>query len=268
MVTTFLFYSGYGILESVKNKKNYMDNFFRKRILKLFLSFSLAILLYLLLDLIVGYEYSVKTILLSFIGWESIGNSNWFIFATFCMYFSTLISFKIFKNDYLKGILLCFIFSVCYIFILRYFKYSYWYDTILCYNFGMLLSYYKDNIVKFLKNNLNYILCLILTFLTFVLCRFTEYSHLVFELKSICFVSIIFLITLKVKIGNKVLLWLGKNTFNIYILQRLSFIVYKEIGLLDYNIYLYFCISIITIFIIAFVFDKILKIIYKSLKLI
>ena len=29
MVTTFLFYSGYGIYESIKSKKNYIDNFLK-----------------------------------------------------------------------------------------------------------------------------------------------------------------------------------------------------------------------------------------------
>ena len=38
MVTTFLFYSGYGIYESIKSKKKYIDNFFKNRILKLFIS--------------------------------------------------------------------------------------------------------------------------------------------------------------------------------------------------------------------------------------
>lgn len=30
MVTTFLFYSGYGIFESIKNKPNYIDHFLKK----------------------------------------------------------------------------------------------------------------------------------------------------------------------------------------------------------------------------------------------
>ena len=53
MVTTFLFYSEYGIYESIKSKKKYIDNFFKNRILKLFISFFLALILYMLLNLMI-----------------------------------------------------------------------------------------------------------------------------------------------------------------------------------------------------------------------
>ena len=32
MVTTFLFFSGYGLFESIKKKENYIDNFLKKKI--------------------------------------------------------------------------------------------------------------------------------------------------------------------------------------------------------------------------------------------
>ena len=153
MVTTFLFYSGYGIYESIKSKKKYIDNFFKNRILKLFISFFLALILYMLLNLMIGNSYSIKTILLSLLGWESIGNSNWFIFATFCMYFSTLISFKIFKKDNKSALLLNTIFSFVYIILTMKLRgFDWWYNTILCYNLGMFISCYKDTILSFLEN--------------------------------------------------------------------------------------------------------------------
>ncbi len=226
MVTTFLFYSGYGIYESIKNKKNYINKFFKNRVVKLFVSVFLALILYIVLNIIIGEEYSIKTILLSPIGLTSIGNSNWFIFATFCMYFSVLISFKIFKKDNLSALLLCLILSFGYIFlVMKFLGYSWWVDTILCFNAGMFFSYFKESIL--------------------------------------CFVLIIVLISLKVKIGNKVLLWLGKNTFNIYILQRLSYILYQYLGLANYNIYLYFGVSVLTTIVLTYFFDKILKKVYK-----
>lgn len=267
MVTTFLFYSGYGIFESIKNKENYINNFFKNRILKLFVSFSIALLLYLGLNLIIGNTYSVKTILLSFIGWESIGNSNWFIFATFCMYFATLISFKIFKKDTKSAMLLNLILSFFYIIVVMRFRGSWWYNTILCYNAGMIFSCYKENILNFLKSNIHYILTTIIIGIIAMLSYLNANGYFTYEIISIIFTLVVVLVSLKVKIGNKVLLWLGKNTFNIYVLQRLSYILYEYIGLKDYNIYLYFTISIISIIIMTFIFDKIIKKTYKLLKL-
>lgn len=252
MVTTFLFYSGYGIYESIKNKKNYINNFFKNRIVKLFVSVFLAIILYIVLNIIIGEEYSIKTILLSPIGLTSIGNSNWFIFATFCMYFSVLISFKIFKKDNLSALLLCLILSFGYIFlVMKFLGYSWWVDTILCFNAGMFFSYFKESI-----------LCLLMVII-FALSIINNYNYFTYEIISLSFVLIIVLISLKVKIGNKVLLWLGKNTFNIYILQRLSYILYQYLGLANYNIYLYFGVSVLTTIVLTYFFDKILKKVYK-----
>lgn len=51
MVLPFLFYSGYGIFESVKKKGiSYIKEFPKKRILKILLHFDLAVLLFLLYD--------------------------------------------------------------------------------------------------------------------------------------------------------------------------------------------------------------------------
>ena len=264
MVTTFLFYSGYGIFESIKNKKNYMDNFFKNRIIKLFVSFSIALLLYMGLNLLTNTQYSIKTIMLAFTGWESIGNSNWFIFAIFNMYFATLISFKIFKNDNKSALLLNAIFSFVYIvFVMKFKGFDWWYNIILCYNLGMFISYYKEKILSSLKNNKHYILSLTLLILIFVLSYLSYSNYFIYEIVSMSFVLIIFLITLKIKIGNKILLWLGKNTFNIYILQRLAYIFYDYIGLKEYNVYLYFATSIITIFILSIMFDILIKKINK-----
>ena len=85
IVTTFLFYSGYGILVSLKNRKDYLHTF-PKRILGLWLRFAAVVCLFLLLNQFLGKEYSISTILLSFTAWQSIGNSNWYILAILTLY--------------------------------------------------------------------------------------------------------------------------------------------------------------------------------------
>ncbi|MBQ9280416.1 MAG: hypothetical protein IJ215_05190 [Clostridia bacterium] len=94
MVSTFLFYSGYGICESIKSKENYMKHFFRNRLIPTFLNFVIAVCLFLVMDMMIGKTYDNQQILLSFIGYESIGNSNWYMFATFVLYLLTKISFS------------------------------------------------------------------------------------------------------------------------------------------------------------------------------
>jgi len=268
MVTTFLFYSGYGILESIKSKPNYIDNFFKNRFLKIFISFAIAICLYIILNISLGIKYPIKTILLSFTGWESIGNSNWFIFATFVMYIAVMISFKIFRKDKdtIKGILLSTIGSLLYILVLvKLRQHQWWFNTILCFNLGMFVSYYKKNILNFLKDNKNYLLVLGILLLSLIICRKHGFNYIAYELYALSFVFFVFMITLKVKVGNKVLEFLGKNTFNIYILQRIGYILFNKIGLLKYNMYLYFIASVCFTLVLSVVFDKGLKIILKKI---
>ena len=148
IVSSFLFISGYGIFESIKNKKDYLKQFPKKRFLKLFINFSIAIIMFIIYNLIVGNVYDLKTILLSFIGWTSIGNSDWYIFATFFLYICILFSFNIVKRKEVS-ILLMFALSCIYILTMVYLgRSAAWYDTILCFPFGMAISYFKDNLAK------------------------------------------------------------------------------------------------------------------------
>ena len=269
MVTTFLFYSGYGIIESIKKKPNYIKHFFKNRFLKLFLMYAIAIILFIILNLFLKNKYSTSTILLAFTGWTDIGNSNWFIFVTFVMYLFIIISFNIFKKDNKKATLLTLLLTLIYIIVLAKtrVKGGIWYNTILCFNLGMYISLYKEQILNYLKDNTTYILTFLSILLVFILCHFQNYHYIVYELHSILFVLLVFLLSLKIKFGNKILLFLGKNTFGIYILQRLSFIFYRALGLSSYNMYLYFIASVITTIIISILFNLLLKLLFKIIKI-
>ena len=60
-----------------------------------------------ILNLILGKHFTLSNFLLSLIGWDSIGNSSWYIFAIFSFYIIFIISFSIMKNKSLKDILPC-----------------------------------------------------------------------------------------------------------------------------------------------------------------
>ncbi len=269
MVTTFLFYSGYGIIESIKRKPGYIKSFFKNRILKLFIMYAAAIVLYIILNLIIGKSYSVSTILLSFTGWTDIGNSNWFIFVTFVLYFFIWLSFIIFKKDNYKATLLTLLLTLIYIAFMAKtgIRKGTWFNTVLCFNMGMFISLYKDRIMNFLKDNMTYILTFGCLLLIFLVCHSQGNHYIIYSLKSVVFVILIMMLSMKIKIGNKLLFFLGKNTFPIYILQRLSFIAYKNLGLLGYNIYVYFFVSVLTTIIIAIIFNKLLKLLFNAINI-
>ena len=81
MVTLFFFYSGYGIFCAWQRKPEYVKGFFRKRIVKTWLHFVLAVLLFAGLNLILGIPQTKENWMFCWIAWGTIGNSNWFIFV-------------------------------------------------------------------------------------------------------------------------------------------------------------------------------------------
>ena len=244
MVTTFLFYSGYGIYESINKNKEYRNSFFKKRFLPTLINFAIAIFFFILVNILVGNKLNVLKLLLSFTGYEAIGNSNWYMFAIFCEYMFLMISFKLFKKDksQILGVL---IFTIAYIIIISILKERYWYDTILCFPVGMYFSYFKSKIEKYIFNNKTYGLILIIYLLLFcvlyILHRSVS-SVIIYNVISILFVFIIILLSVKVKFNNKMLEYLGERLFWIYILQRIPMIIFN--GVFNYQVYFVICIAI------------------------
>ena len=238
IVTTFLFYSGYGILVSLKTKKQYLQKF-PKRIFKVWLQFAIAVCLFLLLNLFTGKVYSVPTILLSFTAWESVGNSNWYILAILVLYALSYISGLMIGYDRLTTII--FVSAGCCVYVVVLIlcgKGSWYYNTIFCYPLGMLFGKYEQKIRTLLDKMDTYLMMVVGCAVAFVVsylyamkCRGGIWLAMV-ELRGIFFVSLVVLVTSRMKIGNSVLNWLGKHTFEIYILQRLPMIALSEIGMI------------------------------------
>ena len=87
MVVMFLFFSGYGIMESYKKKgAYYVTSMPKKRILTTLLNFDVAVLFYIALNVLLGKSMTVSQVFLSFIAWDSVGNSNWYIFVILVCY--------------------------------------------------------------------------------------------------------------------------------------------------------------------------------------
>lgn len=61
---------------------------------------------------------------------------------------------------------------------------------------------------------------------------------------------------MKVSFDNKILRWCGRHLFEIYIMQRVPMIIFAQIGILDFNMYLYFVICLIATVGITVLFEK------------
>lgn len=227
VVVMFLFYSGYGVCESYKSKgKEYVRSFPRKRMLTTLLNFDVAVLVFIVLGLFLGTHLTLGKSLLSLTGWESVGNSNWYIFVILLCYLMTYLVLRlpIFKGECARVVAL-FALSFALIVFLVCFKESYWYNTILSYPLGFMLSTFKDPIEAFIKKNYWIVLPVVMVlFVLAYLCRADSFS-IIYNLTSMLFAVTVVLVSMKMAINNKVLRWLGKNLFPIYIYMRLPMIV-------------------------------------------
>lgn len=237
MVTMFFFYSGYGVIESFRNKKGYARRFPKRRILKTLIHFDCAILLYLFYGLVSGKHYPVINYFLCWIGWTSIGNSNWFVFIVLVLYLFTWLSFLAtegFKDEPKRSWLIIFLItclSVAVSVVLKISgKESYWYNTILCYPLGMAFSLSKKRVDSMLKTLWRWILASLVVFSAFVFLYFMD-GAIAYCLCACCFCLLTVLVTMKIRISNRVLLLLGQYSFHIFILQRLPMMMFRDAGI-------------------------------------
>lgn len=259
MVAMFLFYSGYGISESIKRKGYmYVQSMPRNRIGKTFFDFALAICIFLLVNPFIGAKYSLVDIILSFTGWTTVGNSNWYMFAIFTLYILTFLCFLLWKNNRWIALVSMTICSLGYVYIMSLLKENWWSSTYLCYSAGMWYSYYKDKIDKVLgKSNIIYyavtIGCIICYGYMF---QFRYVRLLLFNAVAILFSLVIVLISMKISFKSKILVWCGKYLFWIYILQRIPMRIFAHIGVNEYNPYIYLFLCFLVTLVLAVVVNK------------
>ena len=113
VVVMFLFYSGYGVMESYREKgRDYLRSFPRKRVLTTLLNFDIAVLLFVAMDLMLGVKLDFKQIGLSLLAWDSVGNSNWYVFIILCSYVAAYLGFRLFPNDKVKSAFFVFLMAL------------------------------------------------------------------------------------------------------------------------------------------------------------
>ncbi len=250
MVVMFMLYSGYGVMESLKrDREKYYRTFLTHRVLKVWLMFAIAVTLFLLLSIALGKKYPDANYIWCWIGWESIVNSNWFVFDILALYLLTYLALSV-ANRLKLNLKVCalavFGLVICFDLSLRVAeKEPYWFDTILAYPVGMLFSLFRKAIER-LSRGYRWFLwfggCVLVFLLLTMLTRsqllqghaaLKVLNHLLFICASSFFALALVFATMKLKLDNRALRWLGVNAFAIYILQRLSMIVCTYFGLND-----------------------------------
>ncbi len=257
----FLFCSGYGIMVSCKNKKNYMDNFLKKRLIKILIPFYLSKIAILTFSRYDSYDYH-KTFFknlqfLDILGNLFIYNYNWFVMEIITLYLLFYFSFKYFKNNILSKLFILIISWLLffiptffesnennkYIFVRRHYHLS-----IYSFIYVLYIGYYEDIIIQIIKKfyNFFFIFAILFPYWFYIFNKFIysfpyirgNYFYFFFNysklnIESIIIYSCILIISMKFQFNNKLLDYLGKYSYEIYLFQFFIFKIFDKYIIID-----------------------------------
>jgi len=251
-VAVFMFCSGYGLFVSYKKKPDYFKGFFGKRVAPVLFALFTSSWLFLIARIIMGDKMNPYKLAMYI---STVGMSNpycWFAVAMPLFYLIFYICFKHIKSDggKIAGVAVgVFLYSlVCAIAGHNgmWFGGEWWYNCVHMFWIGMIFARHEDKIIARLKKA--YIVRVIVAipatvglfylsqWVTAVVSYYGEYNPylsytMVVVNRLICclaqaiacgfFVFTVFLIVMKVKVGNRFLGFMGTITLEFYLIHGL-----------------------------------------------
>ena len=248
LVAPFLFFSGFGVMESVLSKGDaYVRAMPKRRLLPTALNFDIAVLLFAALAVSLGQQVSVNRLLSALVGWSDVGNSNWYIFDIVVLYALFWVSFSFWgvsgrnslgaKTDMRRSRILFPIASVTllssFLAVALWFsgKSGFWYNTILCFPAGVCFSFLSPLLLKQTTSPARFRKILIVFALAFCVAHALsrKVPPLCGNVGAVLFSLLVALLSAKLCIGNRALRWLGRNLFPLYIYHWIPMIAFSHI---------------------------------------
>jgi len=265
IVSLFLFYSGYGILESIKAKgRNYVKALPKKAII-LFVKFQIIIFFFFLCNMILGIKFTLKRYLLSMIFISSIGNSNWFTFTIIIFYLYTYLCFIFIKKERLFiGIIFLNITIIIHIYLVfNYFYQKKYYsiDNSFCFILGFyysLIRIFTDRLL--MKDDSYYFTILSSNIIFYYIFYIKAYRCINLLIQNCFFCMIVTFITMKIRLYNEFLIFLNSHSFSIYLLQRIIMIFISHKKYFENNEFMRLFFEFTAIISLSCIFDKYFKI--------
>ena len=248
-VGIFLFCSGYGLWKSYKNKPHYLNGFIKRRILPLLVAFYVSAFLFLLVRFLMKEPLDGWKIFCYASGLKLSNPNTWFMIALPFLYLFFYLSFR-FCHTERKAVTVLGLLVLTYMLIGTcidhndyWMRGEWWYNSVHFFFLGVLFGKNEEAVTAHAKRH--YKAYFILLFLgIFVLYAASGIAQGVFSyygenwgapdkiprrwvclisqiLASCAFVFWVFLIFLKLKIGNRFLYFMGTVTMEFYLIHGL-----------------------------------------------
>ena len=245
LTAVFFFFNGYGLYKSYTTKSGYLDHFLSKRLSAPLVAYYVTGLIFFALRLGLGEKIGKKLIILYLSGLVHCSPYSWYIVILILFYVVFYLVFKRAKDASSATVIFSVIvlaYMILGLFIPRnsyILRGEWWYNSVFMMPLGMFFAGSEDRIISHVKRNYGKYLAvhLVLVFPVFklselVIQRFGYFndsipygtmckaiSLLSHMLCVYMFVALILLVSMKVKIGNRVLAFLGKYTLEIYLIH-------------------------------------------------
>lgn len=221
IVVMFFFFSGYGVSESIREKKEYVRTMPKNRILGTLLNFDIAVLVFALFTFVYTGSFPYAKLVPAFVGWDSVGNSNWYIFSILLCYLVVYIVAMTCKKIGIVTLMVL----IAVTQVLSLVRPNYWYNTMLAFPLGMLISERRVWALSVLDKHFSKGFMVCVTLFSVIYCFRYDWHGFRYNALSVCFAMLIIIIMHKVRVENKFLVWCGRKLFPLYIYQRLSMLV-------------------------------------------
>lgn len=238
IVSVFFFLSGYGLYVQNERKGSYLDNFLVKRLSKILIPFIIISSIYLIYRSINGQVLSSSFFIDLFKKGSTVIYNGWFVDIIILMYIFFYISFRVFSNK-TTAILVNTLFIIFYIVLVIKLEYGFWwYNSSLPFALGLVWAKNKENIDRLLKKYyfIPLVSVTVLLFVShqysFILQKFhlvDNYSYaLAANIDNVIFTFYLILIVRKIDFSNKYLLFLGKISFELYMIHGLVMSIFGK----------------------------------------
>ena len=212
-VTIFFLLSAYGLKYSVKNKKDYLKNFIRNRILVIYIPFVIANIIWELVLKDNGFD------ILRVIGLRGVS----FVSELIIFYVLFYLVYKNIKDSKKADVLM--IILVIIISIIAYFLNVRWYIEPLGFAYGIIIFNFLSKINKISEKHWGIKILFLLTIsailgLVYIKMKNVEFiNHFIKIILAIAIISFAIVLFRRVRIYNKILEILGKISYEVFLLH-------------------------------------------------
>lgn len=258
-VVIFLFISGYGLVIQYQKNNSYLNKFFIKKHLRIYIIFLLAnIITTILSNTFLESSYEIKDIFISSLFLRfSTGRELWFIVIIFYYYFVFYFSFKFLNLKYaavvtsfsvIPYILACIVLK----------KGTWWYNTAICFPIGIVFSLNRQFIYCFFKK---YYLSILIFISTLFLVCMTLFEIVYIQslqfIIPIIFIILVVLLLIKINLNAKTINFMNNISLEFYLLHGIILDIIFKVKEVRSSIY------VIITFIISIILSKLLNTVIK-----